>query len=24
GQVTNQGLATSHDLDYKEILNVIE
>lgn len=24
GQETNQGLATSHDLDYKEILNVIE
>ena len=24
GQVTNQGLASSHDLDYKEILNVIE
>ncbi|MFW2632477.1 hypothetical protein ACN6L0_13370, partial [Staphylococcus aureus] len=23
-QVTNQGLASSHDLDYKEILNVIE
>ncbi|MBZ6424859.1 MAG: hypothetical protein LBE43_14500, partial [Staphylococcus aureus] len=24
GQVTNQGLASSHDLDFKEIKDVIE